>query len=133
MDKDLLERIGKTLHALNEMTDLINEYLNDLRRRTEREILELEYRTRIAQERANAAAASAEIKQIAGYRVPRAGASSWPPTTTEDTRDPYLSGRQPRRDGDSYGSVQGASGGNTGFYDNLGGPSGEKSESLRKR
>ena len=124
MDKDLLERIGKTLYALNEMTDLINEYLRDLRRQTEKEIGELAHRTRIAQERASAATASADVREIGAYRSPRAGASSWPPTTTEDTRDPYLSGRQPRRDGDSYGSVASST---------RGGADGQEGEDIRKR
>ena len=112
MNKDLVERTRKTLLEIDQMVANINGYLAELHRQTEREIAELQRRTGVA-------------PTNIVYPSKAASARTWPPTTTEDTRDPYLAGRQPRRDGDSYGSVA--------LGTARGGAHGEKGEGLRKR
>ena len=127
MDKALLERIGKTLHALNEMTDLINEYLLDLRRQTEAEIAELQHRVAAQRVQDQIAPRPDWLKQVAPMGMVNDGEPTYPlPIDTTDPRRPYLAGRQPRRDGDTYGSV-------TPLGPAQGGPSGKKSEDIRKR
>ena len=113
MNKDLVERTRQTLLAIDRMMQEINGYLTKLRRQADGEIAELQRRTH-----------NVTLKQTAPMNG-EAGAHSWPPTTTEDTRDPYLSGRQPRRDGDSYGTVASAV--------TRGGADAKKGEDIRKR
>ena len=115
MNKDLVEKTRQTLLAIDRMVQEINGYLVQLRRQADSEIAELQRRT---------GTITGERPSIGFNVAPKAGGSSWPPTTTEDTRDPYLSGRQPRRDGDSYGSVAAST---------RGGEDGEKGKDIRKR
>ena len=131
MDKDLVEKTRQTLLAIDRMMQEINGYLIQLRRQADSEVTELQRRTRAigsaaekkpAQEE-HLAALRRSTGDPRGWQGP--GVHSWPPTTTEDTRSPYLSGRQPRRDGDSYGSVA--------LGTIRGGADAKKGEDIRKR
>ena len=112
MDKDLVEKTRKTLLGIDQMMAEINNYLIQLRRQAEKEIAELQRRTKSARQ---VGERTPSLKQVApmgmvndGDPVYPSASGTRPPTTTTATRDPYLAGRQPRRDGDSYGSVAAA-------------------------
>ena len=116
MDKDLVERTRKTLQDIADMLKELDDYMVQLKAETEQFIEGLQQRTLVVRQ-----LGEPPTKGIVHRGIPH----SWPPTTTVDTRDPYLSGRQPRRDGDSYGSVSPLT--------PRGGAHGQKGEDIRKR
>lgn len=73
MNKDIVEEVRRTLQQVQNMLEEINRYFDELRKRTDAEIVELARRT---------------ARDI-----------------TDDPRHPYVAHRQPRRDGDSFGTV----------------------------
>lgn len=98
MDNPLIQTIRDTLADVENTLHDINSYLTDLRRQTEAEIAELErrkMRTVMATMPDNPEAAEAVLDVLR----PK------PRDVSGDPRYPYLAGRQPRRDGDSFGSV----------------------------
>lgn len=85
MDKELIERIRNDLDSMADSLNSINDALERLRRKTDEDIANLA-------RRALAAEAAARV------RPPEAR------DTVPDPRFPYIAGRQPRRDGDSFGT-----------------------------
>ena len=90
MDKEIVERVRKSLTAIADTLQELNDYLTELRQRTDEEINSLARRTLAAQ----AAARVQPGEPIKHETVP-----------TYDPRFPYTAGRQPRRDGDSFARV----------------------------
>lgn len=92
MDKELVERIRKSLTMMADTLNDINDYLTQLRKQTDEEIATLARRTLAAQATAGVFTAPAVEPAL-------------------DPRRPYTAGRQPRRDGDSFGRVPKTQGG----------------------
>lgn len=79
MNKDIVEEVRKTLQQVHDTLEEINRYLGELR--SDAEIVE-----------------RLHVKDSAQYHEATT-------LETTDPRKPYLAGRQPRRDGDSFGTV----------------------------
>ena len=114
MDKEIVERVRKSLTSIADTLQELNDYLTVLRQRTDEEIATLSRRTLAAQ-------AAARVAPTKEYFITPGSGDAQPtqefvpvqegqPTVitmetnpTGDPRFPYTAGRQPRRDGDSFG------------------------------
>ena len=94
MDKEIVERVRKSLTAIADTLQELNDYLTELRQRTDEEIASLARRTLAAQAAARVQPAPVPGEPIKQETVP-----------VYDPRFPYVAGRQPRRDGDSFARV----------------------------
>jgi len=128
MDKEIVERVRKSLTSIADTLQELNDYLTVLRERTDEEIANLSRRTLAAQ-------AAARVNPTREYFITPGSGDVQPaedfvpvqegqPTVitqetnpTGDPRFPYTAGRQPRRDGDSFGRVASKQGADDGEHD----------------